>query len=326
MKISRIITRGLASGELRMRPEVMGVIKKLSDCELHNTSEASPEDSAPKPPAPKQPLPAPPSLRGSQQRMAGASSWPVRWIRWSCMALSCATLGLVHPVRAAERPSAFDTANQAFAEGRMAEATRGYEGVLAKQGYSAPVLFNLANAQLRDGKTGAAILNYERARWLAPNDPDIAANLRLALERANLPVVAPAWPLHYAQWFTLNGWAGLAVASLLLFTATLPLVLLLPGARPVLRFARIAAVVAVVASVAAVSARWSELDRAVVTAKEAVVRVSPFTVGQALFKLPEGSLVNIVRPHGGFALVRSSDGHQGWISRDVLSPVVSNAH
>ena len=147
--------------------------------------------------------------------------------------LGCAALRLTYLACAAEQPSAFDAANQAFAESKLDDAAHGYESIIAKQGYSTPVLFNLANAQLRDGNTGAAILNYERAR-------------------------SP------------------------------------------------------------------ELDRAVVTAKEAVVRVSPVTEGQALFKLPEGSMVNIVRPHGGFALVRSIEGHQGWISRDVLSPVVSN--
>ena len=54
-------------------------------------------------------------------------------------------------------------------------------------GHSAASLYNLANAYARAGKPGMAILNYERARLLEPNDPDIEANLRSVRETAHLP-------------------------------------------------------------------------------------------------------------------------------------------
>ena len=43
--------------------------------------------------------------------------------------------------------------------------------------YSADGLYNLANSYARAGKPGLAVLNYERAALLAPNDADINANL-----------------------------------------------------------------------------------------------------------------------------------------------------
>ena len=48
-------------------------------------------------------------------------------------------------------------------------------------GYSADGLYNLANSYARAGKPGLAVLNYERADLLKPNDPDIEANLRYVL-------------------------------------------------------------------------------------------------------------------------------------------------
>src|SRR5271154_2724545 len=54
-------------------------------------------------------------------------------------------------------------------------------------GYSAAALYNLGNAYARTGKPGLAVLNYERARLLEPNDPDINANLRHVREAAGLP-------------------------------------------------------------------------------------------------------------------------------------------
>src|ERR1700684_438250 len=43
--------------------------------------------------------------------------------------------------------------------------------------YSADGLYNLANSYARDGKPGLAVLSYERAALLAPDDADIMANL-----------------------------------------------------------------------------------------------------------------------------------------------------
>jgi hypothetical protein len=57
----------------------------------------------------------------------------------------------------------------------------------AQAGYSAADLYNAANAYARAGKPGMAVLHYERARLLAPNDPDIEANLRLVREPLRLP-------------------------------------------------------------------------------------------------------------------------------------------
>ena len=60
---------------------------------------------------------------------------------------------------------------------------------------SAPALFNSGNAAQRAGRLGPAILDYERARLLSPNDSSIAHNLQLAREKGG--VAAPAisvWP------------------------------------------------------------------------------------------------------------------------------------
>ena len=40
----------------------------------------------------------------------------------------------------------------------------------APSGYSAPALYNRANAYARAGKPGLAVLNYERAKLLEPKD------------------------------------------------------------------------------------------------------------------------------------------------------------
>src|SRR5271165_5453454 len=60
-------------------------------------------------------------------------------------------------------------------------------------GYSAAGLYNLANSYARAGKPGLAVLNYERARLLAPNDPDIQANLRFVRASSRVTMESRPW-------------------------------------------------------------------------------------------------------------------------------------
>ena len=325
MKVPKFIARGLASGAIRLRPEVMEAIEKLNGDSNRGPETAPVEEQAPKPPSQEKDTPEPPATPSrSERRLIFVSPLAGRWIRWSYLALAIAGLCLTRLATAGENPSAFDTANQAFVEGKPAESARTLEGVIAKQGYSAPALYNLANAQLRSGDTGRAILNFERARWLAPSDPDIATNLRLARERTQ-PALAAAEPLRLVDWSTMSGWATLGAGSILLLAASLPLGLLLPRRKPVLRLARILAVMTLAGSLAAIGVRWGELNRAVVIAKAADARISPVTVGQPIFTLPEGTVVNIVKSHGSFALVSARYGQQGWVNRDTIEPVIASA-
>ena len=115
--------------------------------------------------------------------------------------------------RAADPQTTLDQANTAFAQKDYGRAAGDYQAILAQQGFSAPVLFNLANAYYRDGKLGLAILNYERARLLAPSDGDIAFNLHVARAKAGLADRPTLWFDRAARFFSLNtlswlGWCG----------------------------------------------------------------------------------------------------------------------
>src|SRR5271165_49786 len=63
----------------------------------------------------------------------------------------------------------------------------------AQPGYSAAGLYNLANSYARTGKPGMAVLNYERASLLAPNESDIDANLRYVRDSLRLASEPRSW-------------------------------------------------------------------------------------------------------------------------------------
>src|SRR5665213_1756817 len=74
----------------------------------------------------------------------------------------------------------FKTANALYDAGKYADAITAYERIVPK---TAAVYFNLGNACYRDSQLGKAVLNFERARQLAPADHDILANLKFTEER-----------------------------------------------------------------------------------------------------------------------------------------------
>jgi tetratricopeptide (TPR) repeat protein len=241
------------------------------------------------------------------------------------MTLSCLALWLAQPVSARAQEADFDAANRAAAEGKWAEAARGYENVIARHGCSAPVFFNLANAQVAEGKIGPAILNYERALWLAPNDPDIAANLALARRKAGVEPESYSRLSAIAHSMTWIGWSVIATAMLWLLAAALPLKRMLPGARPALNAVAVLSALVLLAAITAMTLRWRDLGRAIVTAPETPARVSPVSIVPPSFTLHAGEPVSIKSAHGAFLLVANGQGREGWVSRETVTPVVNNA-
>lgn len=216
----------------------------------------------------------------------------------------------------------FDEANRAFAEGRYSEAAKSYEALIGEKGYSAPLLFNLGNAYFREGQVGAAILNYERAKLLAPNDPDIAANLNFARKQAGLFVEQSSWIEEAARLISLNSWALLGSAALVWLCALIVASQLYPQQRLYLRLFTGVAALTLCAAIVAIALQFETLDRAVVTSKEAVARISPFDAAKSAFVLSAGEVVEVEKTHGGFLFVENRDRRTGWVSKDQVEAIV----
>ncbi len=304
MRTPKIILKGLVSGRVKLTPELLDTLKR------HRQSKSATHGKDPSP-ACKQ-----------DQRLIFATPLAGRWIRCSGMFMVCASLMLPLVSRAAGTDTVFEQANRAFAEGNMSAAARGYQSVISDKGYSAPVLFNLANAEFRDGKIGQAILDYERAKSLAPNDPDIAANLEFARRKAGLPAEAHSRMDAVSGMLSTNAWSAIAVTAILMIASIPLLKRLLPARRLALNTGAAAGGLAFLVAITAIISNWSQLNRAIIIAPETAARVSPVTVIQPLFTLHAGETVTLKRFHGAFALVTDSQGHEGWVSREALSPII----
>lgn len=187
---------------------------------------------------------------------------------------------------------------------------------------SAAALYNAGNAYARQGEPGLAVLSYERALLLAPDDSDIAANLR-AVRRLNGIAAAPA--NAFADWVArLNpdvcAWLGMVGLMLVVGAA---LAGRLGRARRAARaVASVAGVLLLALPVGNALALWPTLHAAVTLAKATPLRAAPVPLGDVLATLPEAVTVRIAGEHEDFVLVQTPAGRRGWIARAQLGFVV----
>ncbi len=192
----------------------------------------------------------------------------------------------------------------------------------AQTAYSASALYNLANSYARAGKPALAVLNYQRARLLAPHDPDIEANLRYVREASHLPpepqdrftrAVTSAGPTALS-WMGVVGVCMMGAGLLATRASFLQ--------RWASRMALGCGIVLVGLTVGNAMMLWPKLHEAVVLTAATPARVSPVPMGDPLFVLPEAETVRITAQREDFVLVQTKAGRAGWVSRANLAPVV----
>ncbi len=211
----------------------------------------------------------------------------------------------------------FQAANRLYDAGQFAEAAAAYERIEPK---TAHVYFNLGNALFRQEKFGLAILNYERARQLAPRDPDILANLRFARsrlgleERSNLLAAA-------LESRTLGEWSRYELIALWLTLLAVAGAIWWRRARSVMILIAVVAGLTTVATGGALVARERAAPKAIVIAGKAEARFAPAADATVHFSLPEGAKVAVLEDRGGWSFVERADGQQGWVQSQAIERI-----
>ena len=227
-----------------------------------------------------------------------------------------------------------DAANQAYTEGHYDQAARAFQDLIQSRGYSAPLCFDLANAEAKAGRIGPAILNYERARYLAPGDRDIDHNLQLARQQAGLKPNSLRWwqvvlrSLTINQWLAVvDCWLGLiALAVISNFFVTR----MKPGrhravAGKVVKTVLFVSIPCFLFSVYVAGMAAPLRIEGVVMSKDAPLRLSPFDAAEQIGTLPEGELVTVEQKHDNYFRIEARDGRYGWMTRQSLEPVIAGS-
>jgi tetratricopeptide (TPR) repeat protein len=255
--------------------------------------------------------------------------------RWLIMAAAfgLGMVGLVAAALAQERGAAelpaarlqqaFLDAGRAYDDGRMKEAIEGYRRLL-DQGYESPALFfNLGNAYFKGGQTGLAVLNYRRAWYETPRDPDAIANLRFALQGTGASGPSSSALARLLLRISRHEWIVLAVAAYWASAAALAVFLLARKGRDwSLRAAALAGLLLLL-SLSGIASWWSlrlHPEAVVLSASEQAL-YAPLEGSTPHFALSEGSIVRVMEQSGDWLKV-SAGRQSGWIRHSTCETVL----
>ena len=225
------------------------------------------------------------------------------------------------PVRASDLAGLFVDGTRAYQAEAYQAAVEKFESV-AGSGVKNPDLFyNLGNAYLKTGDLGRAVLWYERARRLSPNDPDLQFNMDYALtrikdrsERAfNVSDVLFFWKgLISLKWLQYG-----AIASSLFFFVW-------AGARRIFRkrvfsgpgILLTVLLVSFIAASGLENFRLNSDRRAVILSDSVAVRSGTMATATPLFDLHAGTRVRVMEIKAHHLKIWFAKGKVGWVSAD----------
>lgn len=231
------------------------------------------------------------------------------------------------PCQAQENARKFITAMEAYKTGDYPSAIANMEAIAQHGIKSGELYYNLGNAYLKNNDLGPAILWYERALKLMPNDPDLRFNYDYARSLTKDAPEEDGASLVRILFFWKYQFSGrtityLAVASNLSFW------FLLLGYRFFRRrgFRHAAAVALIPTTIFVFTAIYNYYEDAhknqgVVLNEKVSVRSGLDQTSTELFVLHAGAKVKVVKKMKDHLQIRFSKDKIGWVEKGSVGPI-----
>ena len=226
----------------------------------------------------------------------------------------------------------WQVANTAYNAGNYAQAEECYTRIVEQGLHSAALYYNLANAHFKQDELGKALLYYNRALRLRPNDEDIRHNLEYA-EQSTKDSIEKIPEFFLKTWIkSLRGalsctaWSILSLvmlATALAFGLIYMLAQQLSLRKTGFYLMSVTALLFVVTTAFAWSERnmLTKRSEAIIMNSAVSIKSSPDRSATELFVLHEGTKVTIGEAIDGWAEVRIADGRKGWIEDERIERI-----
>ncbi len=225
-------------------------------------------------------------------------------------------------------------ANDLYAAEKYEEAAAMYQSLLNTGQESSALYYNLGNAYYKTNEIAPAILNYERASLLRPNNEDIQFNLELCRSKIvdKIDVVdiffLRSWTNNLAELMSSNSWATLSIATFLVFIVALFSYIF--GRYNMLK--KTAFFVGCIALLISVSSffmssmqknKYVDHPYAIVMDDSVTVKSSPDESGTDLFLVHEGTKVKVrkVFENQLWVEIQLEDGNAGWVKTTTIERI-----
>jgi len=219
--------------------------------------------------------------------------------------------------------------NKLYENGDYQNAIKEYELIVSQDKESPELFYNLGCAWYKEGRLPHAILNFEKAHKLAPNDKDISFNLELASEQTGddikpLPELFLAtWWRYFYRLFGIDTWAILAIISMIIGISLLTMFKIANKAKTrktgLWLGVTMLFVSLLIFSLASQHYRYlNNQNMGIVFTPTLTVKSAPDESGTDLFVIHEGTKVQIIEEVEEWVEIKLQNGEIGWINRSEI--------
>lgn len=220
-------------------------------------------------------------------------------------------------------------ANQQYNAGNFHEAIQNYTTLINSNIESAQLYYNLGNTYYKIDDLASAILFYEKAKKLNPNDEDVNYNLGIANSRIvdnidSVPqIIFKRWWNQFYNMFSVNLWAKVAI-GLFIITLVFAAIYLLARTRFIKKLFFSLGILFILFSITSYFVSYQKYyytdthKEAILFAPTITVKSSPNRNSVDLFVIHEGTKIYILDKVGEWIEVRIANGSVGWLPESEI--------
>lgn len=224
----------------------------------------------------------------------------------------------------------FYTGNYYYQKQDYLKAVEEYLKLLDKGIINGSLYYNIGNSFLKLGRTGYALLCYEKAKRFIPNDSDLRANSayarslvsdtidsRSTLARLNLM-------LKPYEGLNLQAIAILTLIPYLILSLLLAIFIINPLLGRKIGFIAVLTAILFLINAFVFGIRFYDeeiLTHGVVVQKSIECKYEPIDKSTTYFKMGEGNDVVVLSTKDGWRHIRRADGKTGWVSKEAVEEI-----
>lgn len=243
--------------------------------------------------------------------------WRMVWFCWAALVLAAA-------VHADPLPRDFLDGIRYYREGDYEKAVAEFQKIADAGVQNGQLYYNLGNAYLRSNRIGHAVLWYERALELIPEDPDLRFNYTYALSRTKDERAEPGTSLVRVLFFwkyllspTLIRWIAIGLNFLFWMAVSVRLV----RQKKILKTPTYLLLFITLIFTGTAGYNYYEsafLKHGIILPERVSVRSGLTEESTELFVLHAGTKIRIEREKDGFVRIFFSEGKIGWIEKSQI--------
>ncbi len=228
--------------------------------------------------------------------------------------------------------SLITTANNAYNQGLYDSTLNTYNKVIDAGIESGELYYNMGNAYYKNSDVASAILYFEKAKKLLPNDEDIQYNLNIANSMI-VDKIEKVPQLFYHNWWNyiynimgVDAWTIFALISFTLLIVTIGLFIISKrrGNRKLSFYIGVLFLVITTASSALASQKYYlniEHKEAIIFTPSITVKSSPTQNSVDLFVIHDGTKVKIIDSIDNWVEIKIQNGSTGWLPEKSIKEI-----